>query len=96
MPVLLAPGKTAQTSAPFTPGADPITLYVTPGGTTKLTTSSNQINIERQTASGWQLVLQLFGGADSSAVVFLAKGTFQAVRPVQGVDTGLDIEGAFT
>lgn len=96
MSVLLAPGKTSATSAPFTPGADPLTLYVTAGGTTRLTTSSNQINIERQTATGWQLVLQLYGGADSSAVIFLAKGTFRAHRPQQGVDTGFDVVGAFT
>lgn len=96
MSVLLAPGKTAAVSPPFTPGADALTLYVTPAANTKTTTSSNQINIERQTAGGWMTVLQLYGGVDNAGVIFLGKGTFRASRPLQGVDTGFDIIGTFT
>ena len=96
MAVLIPPGKTAVTSAPFTPGADPLSFYVTPAANTLNTTSSNQINIERQTNGGWQTVLQLYGGVDNAGVIFLGKGTFRASRPAQGVDTGFDIEGTFT
>jgi hypothetical protein len=69
---------------------------VTPAANTKTTTSSNQINIERQTNGGWQTVLQLYGGVDNAGVIFLGKGTFRANRPLQGVDTGFDIIGTFT